>query len=128
MLTPVQELLQKTAQCTGAAPLKQSAKGAKCLYYMEKTMHYQTLKLSPQPHSPLALGFWNLKASFRPCLTKSTTVPSISGRLAASTTGLLDADAQADAGAAFGQVIANPIRGRFGQQYRHIKRSSIQIR
>src|ERR1700722_8470162 len=46
----------------------------------------QTLKLSPQPHSPLAFGFWNLKASFRPCLTKSTSVPSISGRLKGSTT------------------------------------------
>src|SRR3984893_14163042 len=48
----------------------------------------QTLKLSPQPHSPLALGFWNLNASFRPCLTKSTTVPSIKARLSASTTTL----------------------------------------
>src|ERR1700722_16009728 len=46
----------------------------------------QTLKLSPQPHSPLALGFWNLNASFRPCLTKSTSVPSINGRLVGSTT------------------------------------------
>jgi hypothetical protein len=42
---------------------------------------FYTLKLSPQPHSPLALGFWNLNASFKPCLTKSTKVPSIRGRL-----------------------------------------------
>src|SRR5580658_2795607 len=46
----------------------------------------QTLKLSPHPHSPLALGFWNLKASLSPCLTKSTNVPSIRGRLRGSTT------------------------------------------
>ena len=30
------------------------------------------MKLSPQPHSPLMLGFWKRKASFSPCLTKST--------------------------------------------------------
>src|SRR5277367_5436840 len=65
----------------------------KCLYYLEKPLSsrggpkvFQTLKLSPQPHSPLALGFWNLKASLRPCLTKSTNVPSIRGRLKGSTT------------------------------------------
>src|SRR5882762_7952558 len=34
----------------------------------------QTEKLSPQPHSPLTFGFLKRKASFRPCLTKSTIV------------------------------------------------------
>src|SRR5215472_18155182 len=45
----------------------------------------QTEKLSPQPHSPLTFGFLKRNASFSPCFTKSTTVPSISARLAAST-------------------------------------------
>src|SRR5213082_2676896 len=45
----------------------------------------QTEKLSPQPHSPLTLGFLKRKASFRPCLTKSTIVPSRKPRLAPST-------------------------------------------
>src|SRR2546430_3681056 len=45
----------------------------------------QTEKLSPQPHSPLTLGLLKRKASFRPCLTKSTIVPSMSPRLAPST-------------------------------------------
>src|SRR5215472_2503841 len=45
----------------------------------------QTEKLSPQPHSPLTFGFLKRNASFRPCLTKSTTVPSINARLAVST-------------------------------------------
>src|ERR1700728_258866 len=44
-----------------------------------------TEKLSPQPHSPLTLGFLKRKASFRPCFTKSTTVPSMRLRLTAST-------------------------------------------
>ena len=46
----------------------------------------QTLKLSPQPHSPLTFGLRKLKASFSPSLTKSTSVPSISARLSRSTT------------------------------------------
>src|SRR5271166_2168715 len=54
----------------------------------EMLLRNQTLKLSPQPHSPLALGFLNLKASFNPCFTKSTTVPSMSRRLSGSTTTL----------------------------------------
>src|SRR5882762_8264189 len=45
----------------------------------------QTEKLSPQPHSPLTFGFLKRKASFRPCLTKSTIVPSSRPRLAPST-------------------------------------------
>src|SRR6185437_2721105 len=44
-----------------------------------------TLKLSPQPHSPLTLGLRKRNASLRPCLTKSTVVPSISARLEGST-------------------------------------------
>src|SRR5690606_2637880 len=36
----------------------------------------QTLKLSPQPHSPRTLGLLNLKPSLRPSLTKSSSVPS----------------------------------------------------
>jgi hypothetical protein len=34
-------------------------------------------------------------------------------------TGLLDPDAQAQAGSPLGQVRSNPIRRRFRQQYRH---------
>src|SRR5579871_2192227 len=48
-------------------------------------LNAQTEKLSPQPHSPFTLGFLKRKASLRPCFTKSTTVPSINVRLAAST-------------------------------------------
>ncbi|GBH08422.1 hypothetical protein KPSA1_01796 [Pseudomonas syringae pv. actinidiae] len=36
----------------------------------------QTLKLSPQPHSPRELGLLNLKPSFNPSRTKSSSVPS----------------------------------------------------
>src|SRR5450755_1344869 len=45
----------------------------------------QTLKLSPQPHSPVTLGFLKRKASLSPCFTKSITVPSMSVRLIGST-------------------------------------------
>src|SRR6185312_10947795 len=44
-----------------------------------------TEKLSPQPHSPFTLGLRKRKASFSPCFTKSTWVPSMSDRLSAST-------------------------------------------
>ena len=43
------------------------------------------VKLSPQPHSAVALGLLNVKVSLRPCLPKSITVPSTSARLLAST-------------------------------------------
>src|SRR5690606_6676556 len=43
------------------------------------------VKLSPQPHSALALGLRNRKASPRPWRAKSISVPSTSGRLVAST-------------------------------------------
>src|SRR5437762_9615247 len=36
----------------------------------------QTEKLSPQPHSPLTFGLRKRMASFSPCFTKSTIVPS----------------------------------------------------
>src|SRR5580658_1053198 len=45
----------------------------------------QTEKLSPQPHSPLTFGLRKRKASFRPCLTKSTMVPFRRPRLEEST-------------------------------------------
>src|SRR6218665_1558145 len=41
----------------------------------------QMLKLSPQPHSPRTLGLLNLKPSFNPSLTKSSSVPSRYTRL-----------------------------------------------
>jgi hypothetical protein len=41
----------------------------------------QTEKLSPQPHSPFTLGLRKRKASFSPCFTKSTCVPSMSDKL-----------------------------------------------
>lgn len=34
-----------------------------------------TVKLSPQPHSPLVFGLRKRNASLRPCFTKSTSVP-----------------------------------------------------
>lgn len=43
------------------------------------------VKLSPQPHSAVAFGLRNTKVSPRPCLAKSISVPSTSGRLVAST-------------------------------------------
>ena len=103
------------------------------------------MKLSPQPHSPLALGFWNLKASFRPCFTKSTSgavdqrqagrihhdfdAAGLENRVIGlnfvgiihdigetGATGFLDAHPQADAGAALRQVRSDPIGRRFRQQ------------
>src|SRR6185312_10558526 len=49
---------------------------------------FQTVKLSPQPHSSLTFGLWNWKDSFRPLRTKSTWVPSGMGRRSRSTTTL----------------------------------------
>ena len=40
---------------------------------------------SPQPQASTTFGLRNLNASLRPCLTKSTSVPSINGRLDLST-------------------------------------------
>ena len=45
----------------------------------------QMRKLSPQPHSSLTLGFLNLKPSFSPSRAKSSSVPSMYGRLLGST-------------------------------------------
>src|ERR1035438_8108256 len=53
---------------------------------------FQTVKLSPQPHSPRAFGFSKRKLSFSPWRTKSMRVPSIAGRLAASTNNLTPRD------------------------------------
>lgn len=44
---------------------------------LEQESKPYTLKLSPQPHSPLTFGLRNRKASFSPCFTKSTSVPSM---------------------------------------------------
>src|SRR5262249_29943318 len=53
---------------------------------LERKRLFQTVKLSPQPHSSLTFGLWNWKDSFRPFFTKSTWVPSRKGRLSRSTT------------------------------------------
>ena len=105
----------------------------------------QTEKLSPQPHSPLTFGFLKRKASFSPCLTKSTLVPSMSARLVAidehlarrgprtprssgaglvgvvddvgeaGAAGLAHAEAQADAVPAGGKEALDAVGGGFGQ-------------
>src|SRR3546814_2069316 len=41
---------------------------------------FQTVKLSPQPHSPLTFGLTNLNASLSPCFWKSSVMPSSIGR------------------------------------------------
>ena len=108
----------------------------------------QTEKLSPQPHSPFTFGLRKRKASFSPCFTKSTIVPSSSPRLAASTNtlhaavledrvpglravrviddvgkagaaGLAHAQPQADAMPACGEKALDPVGGGFSQRDGH---------
>ena len=55
------------------------------LLNIECTQKALTVKDSPQPHSSATLGLRKTNCWFRPWLTKSISVPSTCGRLAAST-------------------------------------------